>query len=178
MTFQLELFISECHVVCLVSQGWCTSRWIQWDVWVHSEVDRQSQEPGQGQHHLELLLTPARADQDVSGEPQYTEYTYSIESNFSYFCEITYLGFWPCSLFYVSHVSSMVTWGPCRRRWRYCLRRCRWRPWDSRCQNWAGTLRSWSRASDHDCRVYKTQQRCDLFLMFYSLNYTGDFFSS
>lgn len=69
------------------------------------------------------------------------------------------LFFWPCSLFCVSRVSSMVTWRPCRRRWRYCLRRCRWRPWDSRCQNWAVTLRSWSRASDHDCRVYRTQRR-------------------
>lgn len=152
--------------VSFFPQGWCTSRWVQWDVWVHSEVDRQSQEPDEGQHHLELLLTPARADQDVSGQPQYTEDLYSIESNCSHFCEITYLFFWPCSLFCVSRVSSTVTWRPCMRRWRYCLRHCRWRPWDSRCQNWAATLRSWSRALDHDCRVYKTQQR---FTFFYVL---------
>lgn len=56
-------------------------------------MDRQSQEPDEGQHHLELLLTPARADQDVSGQPQYTEDLYSIESNCSHFCEITYLFF-------------------------------------------------------------------------------------
>ncbi len=62
-------------------------------------------------------------------------------------------------LSFVSLGSSMETWNRWQRKWSFCRMCCRSSLWASRFVNSAGTLRSFSKASRHDCRAWKMQIR-------------------